>query len=347
MRVELALGLITVVYTVCVFAVSSAVGLSEQVSLWLYSEAVFMVSFLVIFSAAILRVLYIMLALRPVRLTRFILADFRNFLCGEQRLLRALPVLLLFLVFISVFTSYKAMIPELQPFVWDETFIAWDRILHGGHDPWRLLQPLLGYPELSGALNVVYNAWFPAMFTVLYWQLFSLSRPQLRARFLLSFFLTWILLGSLVATLLSSAGPCFLEPLFGNNYYQPLMSYLQQAAQQAPVWALDTQAMLLRSHLGSESGLGAGISAMPSLHVATALLIALTCWGSGRWLRGFGLLFLLLILLGSVHLGWHYAVDGYLAIALTLPIWWGCGWLAQRLVPSSENFVQSSLKSHS
>jgi hypothetical protein len=29
----------------------------------------------------------------------------------------------------------------------------------------------------------------------------------------------------------------------------------------------------------------------------------------------------ILIFIGSVHLGWHYAVDSYLAWALTLVIW--------------------------
>ncbi|MGX5841475.1 hypothetical protein ACWGTI_12205 [Mesorhizobium sp. ArgA1] len=28
---------------------------------------------------------------------------------------------------------------------------------------------------------------------------------------------------------------------------------------------------------------------------------------------------------GSIHLGWHYAVDGIVGIAAALAIWWGCG----------------------
>jgi hypothetical protein len=31
------------------------------------------------------------------------------------------------------------------------------------------------------------------------------------------------------------------------------------------------------------------------------------------------------VLVGSVHLGWHYAVDGYLSIVGALAIWVGVG----------------------
>ena len=35
-------------------------------------------------------------------------------------------------------------------------------------------------------------------------------------------------------------------------------------------------------------------------------------------------------LAGSVYLGWHCAVHGYLSIMLVSLIWWGVGWLAAR-----------------
>jgi hypothetical protein len=36
------------------------------------------------------------------------------------------------------------------------------------------------------------------------------------------------------------------------------------------------------------------------------------------------------ILVGSVHLGWHYAIDGYAAIVGTLVIWCGVGKMIRR-----------------
>ena len=64
-----------------------------------------------------------------------------------------------------------------------------------------------------------------------------------------------------------------------------------------------------------------GISAMPSIHVAMPLVYALTARATARWLAvAFGL-YGLLILLGSVHLGWHYAVDGYVSVGAVLILW--------------------------
>jgi hypothetical protein len=51
--------------------------------------------------------------------------------------------------------------------------------------------------------------------------------------------------------------------------------------------------------------------------------------------RGFAVLggaFAAVILVGSVHLGWHYAIDGYVAAAAAWLIWYGVGWLLDRRV---------------
>jgi membrane-associated phospholipid phosphatase len=75
---------------------------------------------------------------------------------------------------------------------------------------------------------------------------------------------------------------------------------------------------------------GSGISAMPSLHVATSLSFAILGWKTSRLVGVLLGMFAAIILIGSVHLGWHYAVDGYLSIALTGLIWWAVGrWLRQ------------------
>jgi len=68
-----------------------------------------------------------------------------------------------------------------------------------------------------------------------------------------------------------------------------------------------------------------GISAMPSIHVGVAVLFAILGWRTNRIL-GFGFtIYALLIQLGSIHLGWHYAIDGYFSAILTGMLWKGSG----------------------
>ena len=60
---------------------------------------------------------------------------------------------------------------------------------------------------------------------------------------------------------------------------------------------------------------------MPSMHNASALLYALAGYQVSRFAGRLLSVHAILIFIGSIHLGWHYAVDSYLAWALTLVIW--------------------------
>ena len=74
---------------------------------------------------------------------------------------------------------------------------------------------------------------------------------------------------------------------------------------------------------------------MPSLHVATPVLFALLGWRTHRWLGVAFTIYAAIVLVGSVHLGWHYAVDGYASIIAVPLIWKGSGaavaWYYRRL----------------
>ncbi len=330
-RAEAGLALLAILYAAACYAVALSHGRAEDFSFFMYSGAAGLATFFLALGSICGRIVYIMLRIRPRRLTAFIVNDFKTFLLGQDRALRAVPVFLAFMVFMSAFTSMKMLIPVIQPFIWDEIFAVLDRTLHGGMDPWRLLHPLLGHPPMTTAVNFIYNLWFFVMFGALYWQLFSLANPQLRMQFFYSFFLSWIVNGTLLAILYSSAGPCFYAEFTGSDYFAPLMDYLHGAQQVSPVWALTTQDMLLESYREYGIGLGTGISAMPSMHVSIAFIIALAGWRTGRW-PGIALTaFLFCILIGSVHLGWHYAIDGYASLLTTWLIWRFCGRLTARL----------------
>jgi membrane-associated phospholipid phosphatase len=80
---------------------------------------------------------------------------------------------------------------------------------------------------------------------------------------------------------------------------------------------------------GQDDKVAGAISAMPSLHVASSCGFYLLARARNRWLGRLFFVFLVLMLLGSIHLGWHYAIDGYAGLAGAVVIWWLCGRLVR------------------
>lgn len=274
--------------------------------------------------------IYVMLLVRPARLTRFLLSGMRQYLT-RARLLHAFPVLLLLPIFASSFTIFKAAVPIIHPYAWDIRLAEWDLALHGGVHPWVWLQYAMGHPLVTATINFSYHLWFFIMYAVIYWLALSIKNPKLRMQFLLSFVFSWIFLGTVVATLFSSVGPCYYGYLFqGDDPYAPLMMYLHEANKQMPILALDVQKMLWDGYQDKTRVSALGISAMPSMHVATATLLALWGWRINRTVGIALTLFALVIMVGSVHLGWHYALDGYVGAAGAYVVWRVVGWMLSR-----------------
>lgn len=243
---------------------------------------------------------------------------------------RTLSFLLIFAslpIFMTVFVAFKASIPAVQPFVWDVRFTEWDRLLHFGLLPWQILQPLLGRPAITKAIDFGYYLWFPALWMTVIWQAWHGDRDSnTRSQFLVSFAACWILLGVVAATLFSSAGPVYFAAVTGvTDPYAPLIDYLQAVNAQDSLRAVWAQDLLWQTYTVPGATRIEGISAMPSLHVSMVVLLTLVGFRTRRWLGWVYAAFAGLILVGSVHLAWHYAIDAYAAAAGTLVIWWVSG----------------------
>lgn len=265
--------------------------------------------------------MYVMVFIRPRRLLYYLYSNLRDYLT-RARLLHALPAILMIPLFACSFTITKAAVPLLQPYAWDSRLALLDQRLHGGVQPWVLLQGLVGFPPVTALLNLAYELWFIIMFAVMYWLVFNTSRAQLRMQFLLSFVLSWILLGNVGAILLSSAGPCYYSlVVHGPDPYAALMQYLHLANRHLPIDALAVQKLLWQGYQQHVGVSGLTISAMPSMHVTTAVLLALVGCRVSRPVGIALTLFAIAIMVGSIHLGWHYAVDGYVGAAGALLIW--------------------------
>ena len=130
-----------------------------------------------------------------------------------------------------------------------------------------------------------------------------------------------------MATLLSSAGPAFLAGIgIETPAYDGLIAYLDRVG----TYARLVQHGLWESYTDLSDFPYKGISAMPSLHVAIVALMACLGWSLGR-LQGLAYtLFAIVIFIGSIHLAFHYAVDGYVAAIVVVAIWLAAGAAARR-----------------
>jgi hypothetical protein len=236
---------------------------------------------------------------------------------------------LLMPLFLNTYGSWKGMIPHLHPFALDPALADLDRLIHLGRQPWELLHPVLGHPAVTRTIDVLYILWLPLNAGVLVWQ--GWSRRGDRSRFFLSYMLVYIVLGTAAAIALSTAGPCYYEAVTGRpSPYAPLMAYLTALDADQPLIALRVQRTLWENYATGRNMPFVGISAMPSVHVAVAVLFALLGWRTSRWLGWLFSTYAFVILIGSVHLGWHYAVDGYVSIAGAVAIWAGVSLLLRR-----------------
>lgn len=326
-RLFLILAGVSAIYIVAGYWVASLYGWQGSLHTGLYSEAMKFGTIWFVLGLITWRAFYIMVVKRPDRLTVTILKDLRDNYFTPQKIAGGIPVVFLFMVLFSVFTGFKSMIPVIHPFSFDPLFAQIDKALHFGHHPWEILFPVMKIAAVTTFISFIYKTWFVAKFSVLYWQAFSVKRPVLREQFFITYILTWIINGTVLAILMSSAGPCFYGAVTGlDDPYAPLMSFLQESNKISPVWDLFAQDYLWAAYQDVSVSLFSGISAMPSMHISLAFLFALAGWRVGKKTGIFFTVYLVLMMIGSVHLGWHYAIDGYFGMLTTYLIWKAVGW---------------------
>jgi hypothetical protein len=244
------------------------------------------------------------------------------------------------LLFMGVFTSIKTMLPDIVPFFADPFLADLDQLLHG-RDPWLYATALLR-PDFTITLERLYFVlWGLLLPGALLAALMVPMLREVRAQFVWTIMLAWPLLGNVIAAAAMSAGPVYYELVTGYPRFAGLVDYLARHSM-----AQEWQALLWKAHVAGQAGPGYGVSAFPSLHLANATLFVLLAGRVHRWLKWTAVAFCAVILFGSVHLGWHYAVDGYFAIAGTVLIWKIVGWATRERRPFPPQSHEPPLHAH-
>jgi hypothetical protein len=228
---------------------------------------------------------------------------------------------------LTFFSMAKSMIPDIAGFTWDPALSRIDRVVHFGHYPHEWLVPVVERLHIMWLFDDAYLVWFGVMFAANGFCLFC-DRDTLRRRqYLWSFSLCWIVSGTVLAFVFASCGPVFYHLFYPDmpDPYAKLAIWLRTAKDGGPADTLlvaDYLYGMVTDDIRPDLN---GISAMPSQHVAIAWLIALYARRVDRRLGPPAFAYAIVIMLGSIVLGWHYGIDGYIGIAVVSLVWWLCG----------------------
>jgi len=205
---------------------------------------------------------------------------------------------------ICVLGWLKAAMPYSVGFRFDQGLAELDAAIFGT-DPWVLLKWLP-----AGGLDRLYITWTSATLLLML-VLPLLSKTPRRDRALLSYFLV-VASASLGQYLVPSAGPIFYERIGLGDRFVDL-----------PVqpWVQVTSDYLWTNYLSRGELVGVGISAFPSLHVGAAAWVAIVMSSYLPRLALAAWTYFIAMFIGSVHLGWHYALDGMAAVSIAGLVW--------------------------
>ena len=222
-------------------------------------------------------------------------------------------------VFYGTFTSAKNMLPDVFHSHWDAQLAKADRLISGGVDPSAFLMSIQGN-DLT-VLSFVYGGvWHVLVFGLTALVAISKSYDRVRKQFLLASLACWVFVGNILAATFYSGGPSFYDLFTGDG---ARFSYLTKSV--TPAMTLAEQSYLREFFKTGEIGMGTGIAAFPSMHVTAATLIAFLLGSMDRRLSWLGIAFVAFIEVGSVRLGWHYAIDGYVGVCSAVIVWWAAG----------------------
>lgn len=240
----------------------------------------------------------------------------------------AIPAVVGMSMVMNSYSDFKSNIAVFHPYHLDVVFQEIDRFVHFGVQPWVLIETVIGYGSVTALLDKIYYLWFFAAFVPTAALIGMPDRFGIRHQFLLSYVFVWGILGIVGATAMSSVGPIYYDRVYGGP--SPFTDLVLNLEHVDSAWSLTTmqvREVLWGAYVNDAATVISGISAMPSIHNAMCVLLFLAARHVNRWLAVAAAVFGLTIFVGSIHLGWHYAIDAYVSAIGVILLWKLAGYL--------------------
>lgn len=238
------------------------------------------------------------------------------------------------LIPVSIFFCIgKSMIPLINDYDLDPVLADVDKWIHGGRYPHEYLLPFVKKNDLGHFFDDVYLTWFIVVYLVTEFCNWADPDPVRRLRFIWTNCLSWVVIGNVAAVAMASVGPIYYDSFYrGLSPYRDLTASLHALdSKEEPMRLFDVSEALLEMVEDKHVVNINAISAMPSLHVAIAGAMVFYGMSINLFLGAILCFYCLLMMMGSVYLGWHYAVDGYVGILMAWLLWRFSGWLVRKL----------------
>lgn len=223
------------------------------------------------------------------RIRETIIEDWRGFALGAFGIFIAA-------LNMTTFMWTKPLLNYLVPFWADPLLADLDYWLFFGNDPWVFLTWLN-----TSAMTLFYHrGWIVMMILTL---LIVLSAPPSakKSAMMLTYFLLWSVVGPVLHILLPATGPIFYADMGYGDRFAGLRAVSDTREIADYLWTI---------YSNRGFGAGAGISAMPSLHITTTVWMIMAIRIFKPRLMIPMVMAAILTFLLSIALGWHYAVDG-------------------------------------
>lgn len=214
----------------------------------------------------------------------------------------------------AAFRNLKSYVPFVHERLFDKPFARIDEVLWFGHHPADVLHSWFGTTWAAEFFSAVYVIWIVLIPVTLAIALVWTRHPAAGSWFVTAVAVDWVL-GVAAYFVLPTLGPIYSRPQdfagLKHTYTTTLEDQLLS----------DRVKVLADPHATHAVQT---IAAFPSLHVGIMVTVCLfvTLAGMARWIKVTSWAFLVLTVLATIYLGWHFSIDAVGGFVLgALAVW--------------------------